>query len=45
MGLIWVPEDQVCALNGLVNMFKGKRKAKVNRLNCPVFGKEVIRPF
>lgn len=48
LGLVWVPEQEVCALNGLFNTFKSKRKGgrgSVKRITCPVFGKDIIRQF
>jgi type IX secretion system PorP/SprF family membrane protein len=47
LGMVWVPEQEICALNSFLNMFRSKKRGggRVNKINCPVFGKDVIRPF
>lgn len=47
LGLVWIPEQEICALNNFLNMFRSKRKGggRINKINCPVFGKDVIKPF
>lgn len=48
LGIVWVPEQEICSTNGFFNSFRSKRKGGrggAKRINCPVFGKDVIRQF
>lgn len=47
LGMVWVPEQEICAMNGFLNMFRSRKKGggRVNKMICPVFGKDVIKPF
>jgi type IX secretion system PorP/SprF family membrane protein len=46
LGIIWVPEKQICSFGSFLNIFRGKRNGGgVKKLDCPVISNDVIKPF